>query len=112
LWEFKEKTCLSRKYFYLDKKLAVSLPAHIANVIIGPGAVCPGTRLTVFFIQVDFQNRPTFVTTEDSVLGRMLVFFRGEYTGNVYRFMDARDGFNYMAVPITGIYGAALPFWA
>jgi len=38
---------------------------------------------------------------EDSVLGRLLIFFPGEYAGNVYRFMDARDGFNYMAVPIT-----------
>lgn len=38
---------------------------------------------------------------EDCVRGRMLVFFPGEYAGNVYRFMDARDGFNYMAVPIT-----------
>jgi len=38
---------------------------------------------------------------EDSVPGRLLVFFPGEYSGNVYRFMDARDGFNYMAVPIT-----------
>lgn len=38
---------------------------------------------------------------EDSVRGRLLVLFPGEYTGNVYRFMDARDGFNYMAVPIT-----------
>lgn len=38
---------------------------------------------------------------EDSVRGRLLVFFPGEYAGNVYRFMDARDGFNYMAVPIT-----------
>lgn len=38
---------------------------------------------------------------EDGVLGRLLVLFPGEYTGNVYRFMDARDGFNYMAVPIT-----------
>lgn len=38
---------------------------------------------------------------EDSVRGRLLTFFPGEYTGNVYRFMDARDGFNYMAVPIT-----------
>jgi hypothetical protein len=38
---------------------------------------------------------------EDSVRGRMLIFFPGEYAGNVYRFMDARDGFNYMAVPIT-----------
>jgi hypothetical protein len=38
---------------------------------------------------------------EDRVLGRLLIFFPGEYAGNVYRFMDARDGFNYMAVPIT-----------
>jgi hypothetical protein len=38
---------------------------------------------------------------EDTVRGRLLVFFPGEYTGNVYRFMDARDGFNYLAVPIT-----------
>lgn len=38
---------------------------------------------------------------EDSVRGRLLTFFPGEYAGNVYRFMDARDGFNYMAVPIT-----------
>ena len=38
---------------------------------------------------------------EDSVRGRLLVLFPGEYAGNIYRFMDARDGFNYMAVPIT-----------
>ena len=38
---------------------------------------------------------------EDCVRGRLLVLFPGEYAGNVYRFMDARDGFNYLAVPIT-----------
>jgi len=38
---------------------------------------------------------------EDSVVGRLLVLFPGEYQGNIYRFMDARDGFNYMAAPIT-----------
>lgn len=38
---------------------------------------------------------------EDSIRGRLLVFFPGEHAGNIYRFMDARDGFNYMAVPIT-----------
>jgi Domain of unknown function (DUF1788) len=38
---------------------------------------------------------------EDRILGRLLIFFPGEYAGNVYRFMDARDGFNYTAVPIT-----------
>ena len=38
---------------------------------------------------------------EDCVRGRLLVFFPGEYQLNIYRFMDARDGFNYMAVSIT-----------
>lgn len=38
---------------------------------------------------------------EDSVRGRLLVLFPGEFSGSIYRFMDARDGFNYMAMPIT-----------
>ncbi len=38
---------------------------------------------------------------EDSVRGRLLILFPGEYSGSTYRFMDARDGFNYLAVPIT-----------
>ena len=50
----------------------------------------------------DFVRVSTLIDrVEDSVRGRMLIFFPGEYAGNVYRFMDARDGFNYMAVPIT-----------
>jgi hypothetical protein len=38
---------------------------------------------------------------DDNIKGRFLVFFPGIYDRNLYRFMDARDGFNYMAVPIT-----------
>lgn len=38
---------------------------------------------------------------EGCISGRLLVFFPGEYSNSVYRFMDARDGFNYMAVAIT-----------
>jgi hypothetical protein len=40
-------------------------------------------------------------SVEGTIRGRLLVFFPGEYRQNSYRFMDARDGFNYMAVPIT-----------
>lgn len=46
---------------------------------------------------------------EDAVRGRLLIFFPGEHAGNVYRFMDARDGFNYMAVPITSTEGFINP---
>jgi len=46
---------------------------------------------------------------EDAIPGRLLVFFPGEYERNLYRFMDARDGFNYMAVPITSHESALIP---
>ncbi len=38
---------------------------------------------------------------EEYIRGRLLLFFPGSFERNLYRFMDARDGFNYMAVPIT-----------
>jgi len=35
------------------------------------------------------------------VRGRLLVFFPGHQEGNNYRLLDARDGWNYLAIPIT-----------
>lgn len=37
---------------------------------------------------------------EPSIRGRLLVFFPGTYERGNYRLLDARDGWNYMAVPI------------
>ena len=34
--------------------------------------------------------------------GRLLILFPGEYSNNQYRLLDARDGWNYLARPITG----------
>ena len=63
------------------------------------GSVVAVTGLASLF---DFMRVSSLIErVEDNVPGRMLVFFPGEYTNNVYRFMDARDGFNYMAIPIT-----------
>lgn len=39
--------------------------------------------------------------TAPHIRGRMVVFFPGEYENNNYRLLDARDGWNYLAVPIT-----------
>lgn len=36
-----------------------------------------------------------------AVAGRLLVFFPGEHSGHSYRLLDARDGWNYQATPIT-----------
>lgn len=45
---------------------------------------------------------------EASIRGRLLVFFPGEYANNNYRLLDARDGWNYLAIPITPYQGASL----
>jgi len=37
---------------------------------------------------------------EASLAGYLLVSFPGEKEGNTYRFLDARTGWNYLAVPI------------
>jgi hypothetical protein len=36
----------------------------------------------------------------DVIAGRLLVFFPGDYEGSSYRLLDARDGWNYLAIPI------------
>ena len=38
---------------------------------------------------------------EGRVRGRLVIFFPGSHEKNVYRLLDARDGWGYMAVPIT-----------
>lgn len=38
---------------------------------------------------------------EPDIRGRLVVFFPGSYDQNNYRLLDARDGWNYLAVPIT-----------
>jgi len=42
---------------------------------------------------------------EPHVRGRLLVFFPGVYENNNYRLLDAMDGWNYLAVPITAHEG-------
>jgi hypothetical protein len=36
------------------------------------------------------------------IQGRLLLFFPGQHEGGNYRLLDARDGWNYLAIPITG----------
>jgi Domain of unknown function (DUF1788) len=58
--------------------------------ILGVGALYPYCRVSQIIEAVNA-----------SIPGRLLVFFPGEYSNNVYRLLNARDGWNYMAVPIT-----------
>ena len=41
------------------------------------------------------------VTQDHVIRGRLLLFFPGEYDNGNYRLLDARDGWSYLAVPIT-----------
>ena len=41
----------------------------------------------------------------DDIRGRLVVFFPGEVEGTNYRLLKARDGWNYLAVPITATEG-------
>ncbi|HEU0099450.1 MAG TPA: BREX protein BrxB domain-containing protein [Allosphingosinicella sp.] len=38
---------------------------------------------------------------EGEIRGRLVIFFPGHFERNNYRLLDARDGWNYLAVPIT-----------
>jgi hypothetical protein len=42
---------------------------------------------------------------EDSIPGRLMVFFPGSYSDTQYRLLNARDGWNYLAVPIVPVSG-------
>ncbi|MDT8284273.1 MAG: DUF1788 domain-containing protein [Thermovirgaceae bacterium] len=42
---------------------------------------------------------------EPFIKGRLIVFFPGEHEDNNYRLLGARDGWNYLAVPITAFNG-------
>lgn len=43
---------------------------------------------------------PILTRIEGSIPGRLLVLFPGKHSNGIYRMLDARDGWNYHAVPI------------
>lgn len=63
---------------------------HDVVAVLGVGSLFGLTRVSALVEAV-----------APSIRGRMLVFFPGSYSGSTYRLLDARDGWNYLAVPIT-----------
>lgn len=79
-------------------KAALSAPHVNENTvvaIIGIGSLFGLARASVLFGAVDRFIR-----------GRLLVFFPGRRDGSNYRLLDARDGWNYLAVPISATDGS------
>jgi len=58
--------------------------------VLGAGSLFGFTRLSLVLRRI-----------VNDVPGRLLLFFPGEYDNGNYRLLDARDGWNYLAVPIT-----------
>lgn len=81
---------------------AKHLAQHISDEIGTAGAdeqtlvVLTGTEALFGITRISHIAR----LIENSVRGRLLVLFPGEYTEPQYRFLDARDGWNYLAIPI------------
>ena len=46
-----------------------------------------------------------FEKVTSNIRGRLIVFFPGHHDGSNYRLLDARDGWNYLAIPITSKKG-------
>ena len=99
--KYREANFQKPQYFKAGNDLEVRASALVKAACshADEGGVLAVTGLASLFDFIRVSN--VIERIEDNVPGRLLVLFPGEYSGNVYRFMDARDGFNYMAVPIT-----------
>jgi hypothetical protein len=101
--EYREAIFASPEHFAVDRSLedqaAESIRQACSRDDVGPNTVVAVTGLASLFDLVRISH--LVERSEDHIRGRLLVMFPGEYAGNIYRFMNARDGFNYMAVPIT-----------
>jgi len=80
---------------YVVEKIRAALKAHQAD----ENAVIALTGLGSLFGFLHISEVLREVSA--SIQGRLAVFFPGEYENHSYRFLDARDGWNYMAIPIT-----------
>lgn len=91
----------------LQLKLAEEFPAYVANLIRGDLVSSDSDEQTVVAVfgsasLFGFSRVSEVVQLiEHEIKGRLVIFFPGEFDRNNYRLLGARDGWNYLAVPIT-----------
>jgi hypothetical protein len=107
-------------YFESPEDLAMALPAfheHLADSLRSALTATGVDGETVVAIcgvaslfGVAFLSK-LIEAVEASIRGRLLVFFPGGYDSgnNTYSLLDARAGWNYLAIPITSHKGEELP---
>jgi len=74
-------------------RAALAAPEADANAVVALGGVAGLFGLMRVSALIE--------AVAPDVRGRLLVFFPGHKDGPSYRLLDARDGWNYLAVPIT-----------
>ncbi len=91
----------------LQLKLEAEFAEHVADTVRGalskPDAA-DDSVVAVFGVASLFgltRISQVLRLLEGDIRGRLVVFFPGQYEQNNYRLLDARDGWNYLAVPIT-----------
>lgn len=91
----------------LQMKLESEFSEHVADRIRGvltDTEVSEASVVAVFGVASLFgfaRVSQILKLVERDVRGRLVVFFPGHFEQNNYRLLDARDGWNYMAVPIS-----------
>jgi hypothetical protein len=98
-------------YFELPEDLQLKLEAEFAEfvadcirAVLASSEVTRDSVVAVFGVGALFgltRMSKVLKLIESEIKGRLIVFFPGQFENNNYRLLDARDGWNYMAVPIT-----------
>ena len=87
----------------LDAEFADYVAAHLGELLNSPN-VTESSVVAVFGVGAIFgfaRISQILKMVEGDIRGRLVVFFPGHHERNNYRLLDARDGWNYLAVPIT-----------
>jgi hypothetical protein len=91
----------------LQLKLESEFPHYVADILrakLTAPEVNDQTVVAVFGVASLFglaRFSEIIRLVERDIRGRLLVFFPGQFEHNNYRLLDARDGWNYLAIPIT-----------
>ena len=89
--------------------LSEILAARIAALNLTPTSLCVLVGLSGLFGFASVSALVKSIQDNDLVPGRLVCFFPGSRDQNSYHFMNARDGWNYHALPITDEEGFLHP---
>lgn len=81
------------QYVATDLRTILTAPGVTENTVVGVFGVASlfgFTKVSLLLKEI-----------EQDIRGRLVLFFPGEYDNNNYRLLNARDGWNYLATPIT-----------